>query len=143
VNEVSAHGPTAYREIFETAILAFFTNQPEKNRELLIKGSRMALSEGRLGYHELFQGELSFAENSFSDALKHYEVALKEEPSNSLFLSNHATTLFVVGKPVEAEKQLRQALAQNPDDQHSEVGLLAAPVSIRRAGPGGLLGYSS
>ena len=126
MNDNPALVPAAYRELFEAANLAFFTNQPEKNRELLVKASRMALSEGRLNYHEFFQGELSFAGNNLPDALKHYEIALKAEPDNSLFVSNRAVALFSLGETVEATKQFRQALAKNPDERHAAVGLVAA-----------------
>lgn len=126
VNEKPESRLDRYRQSFEAANLAHFCNQPEKNRELLVGASRTALAEGHLSYHEFFQGELSFADNNLPDALKHYDLALKEEPHNSLFLSNHATALLVTGEAKLAIKEFRKALTQNPNERHALVGLIAA-----------------
>jgi len=117
---------------FEAANLAIFCNEPEKNREILRNCLKKSLTDGNLGSHEFFQGELSFAQNNLPDALKHYEFALKEQPNNSLFLSNYAVALLLTGDSRNAIKVFRQALAQNPNEYHARVGLIAALIEIKR-----------
>ncbi len=63
----AAEVPGAFRDLFESALLAYFCNQPDVNREILSRASQKALVEGKLDYHAFFQGELAFAENNLPD----------------------------------------------------------------------------
>ena len=122
--------PGSYRELFGSALLAFVCNEPEKNRQLLTRGSKEALREGRFEYHEFFEAELAFVGNNLADAVKHYDLALNKAPDNPLFLSNKAMTLVIMGKAQEAIPLFEKSLATNPDERHALAGLIVALAEI-------------
>ncbi len=121
-----------FRKAFERENLAYLAGQADQVHRIIEDASTKALEQGRLGYHEFFQGELSFIENNFSNAVAHYDTALKHDPDNSLFLSNKATVKNILGEHAESVALFKRALTINPTEHHALVGLVAALTDSRQ-----------
>ncbi|XP_051977331.1 stress-induced-phosphoprotein 1-like [Xyrauchen texanus] len=66
------------------------TAPPPPKEEDLPENKRMALKEKELG-------NAAYKQKDFANALKHYEEALKHDPSNMTYLSNQAAVYFEKG----------------------------------------------
>ena len=70
-----------------------------------------AIAEGKLaGYGEHGLGRVAAARKDWTVASRHFELAVREQPTNARFLNDFAAALFALGQVANAEFQLHKAL---------------------------------
>jgi tetratricopeptide (TPR) repeat protein len=106
----------------ELALLKSSTPQPANP-----DAGKKSIKEMPAGTMELIaSAQQHFARNEFDQAEADYQKILQRDQNNGLALANLATIELQQGKFADAEKHIKAALAQNPDDAYNltTLGLL-------------------
>ena len=123
------HGPTdASRRLRGDAWLAVGALDNAEVEYTAIAGGRL------LGFGEHGLGRVAAAREDWPAASRHFELAVDQQPTNTLFLQDFAGALFELGKVDDAEFQLRKALELSASDRATNETVRAMLAAHERTG---------